>query len=70
MIISGPPVNQIVYEHLAGLIPLIASGGINSPESALDALQHADMVVVSSPFVTEPDHKLAEQRPHDINLDL
>lgn len=66
----GRPVNQIVYEHLAGRIPLIASGGINSPESALDALQHADMVGMSSPFVTEPDfvHKLAEQRPHDINL--
>ncbi|MCP8630912.1 hypothetical protein NMF39_20435 [Acinetobacter baumannii] len=68
----GRPVNQIVYEHLAGRIPLIASGGINSPESALDALQHADMVGMSSPFVTEPDfvHKLAEQRPHDINLEF
>lgn len=46
----GRPVNQIVYEHLAGRIPLIASGGINSPESALDALQHADMVGMSSPL--------------------
>lgn len=68
----GRPVNQIVYEHLAGRIPLIASGGINSPESALDALQHADMVGMSSPFVTEPDfvHKLAEQRPQDIDLEF
>ncbi|MBU5909572.1 hypothetical protein JVW25_23115, partial [Vibrio cholerae O1] len=68
----GRPVNEIVYEHLAGRIPLIASCGINSPESALDALQHADMVGMSSPFVTEPDfvHKLAEQRPHDINLEF
>ncbi|MCS5349068.1 NADH-dependent flavin oxidoreductase [Staphylococcus aureus] len=66
----GRPVNQIVYEHLAGRIPLIASGGINSPESALEALQHADMVGMSSPFVTEPDfvHKLAEQRLDDIDL--
>ncbi|MGU3126798.1 hypothetical protein ACVXZZ_08265 [Staphylococcus aureus] len=30
------------------------------------------MVGMSSPFVTEPDfvHKLAEQRPHDINLEF
>ncbi|EHJ06816.1 NADH-dependent flavin oxidoreductase [Staphylococcus simiae] len=66
----GRRVNQVVYEHLNGRLPLIASGGINSPESALDALQNADMVGMSSPFVTEPDfvHKLADHRPQDIDL--
>ncbi|NQD98499.1 NADH-dependent flavin oxidoreductase, partial [Staphylococcus xylosus] len=49
---------------------MIASGGINSPESALDALKHADMIGMSSPFVTEPDFvtKLANGTPEKINL--
>ena len=66
----GRRVNQVVYEHLNGRIPLIASGGINSPETALDALSNADMVGMSSPFVTEPDfvHKLAEGREDAIDL--
>ena len=63
-------VNQVVYEYLNGHVPLIASGGINTPETALDALNNADMVGMSSPFVTEPDfvHKLAEGREDDIDL--
>lgn len=66
----GRRVNQVVYEHLNGRIPLIASGGINSPETALDALSNADMVGISSPFVTEPDfvRKLAEGREDAIDL--
>ena len=66
----GRRVNQVVYEYLNGRVPLIASGGINTPETALDALNNADMVGMSSPFVTEPDfvHKLAEGREDDIDL--
>ena len=66
----GRRVNQVVYEHLNGRIPMIASGGINSVETALDALQNADMVGMSSPFVTEPDFvsKLKEGHPEQINL--
>lgn len=67
---NGEYVNAVVYKYLNGRIPLIASGGINSPDSALDALQNADMVGMSSPFVTEPDFvtKLKEQRADDIDL--
>ncbi|MDU0462631.1 NADH-dependent flavin oxidoreductase [Staphylococcus ureilyticus] len=69
---NGEYVNAVVYQYLNGRIPLIASGGINSPDSALDALQNADMVGMSSPFVTEPDFvtKLKEQRPEDIDLHI
>ncbi|WP_210126125.1 NADH-dependent flavin oxidoreductase [Staphylococcus sp. GDY8P85P] len=68
----GRRVNQVVYEHLNGRIPLIASGGINSPETALDTLSNADMVGMSSPFVTEPDfvRKLAEGREDAIDLHI
>lgn len=69
---NGEYVNAVVYQYLNGRIPLIASGGINSPDSALDALQNSDMVGMSSPFVTEPDFvtKLKEQRPEDIDLHI
>lgn len=68
----GRRVNQVVYEHLNGRIPLIASGGINSVDTALDAMQNADMVGMSSPFVTEPDFvkKLQAGHPESINLHI
>ncbi|AXI09937.1 NADH-dependent flavin oxidoreductase [Oceanobacillus sp. 143] len=62
--------NQVVYDHIAGRIPVMATGGINSPEKALEAFQFADMVGASTPFVTEPDFvtKLKDGREDDINL--
>ena len=62
--------NQVVYEHMAGRVPIIANGGINSPEKALEALAHADMVGASTPFVTEPDFviKLKDGLEDEINL--
>lgn len=67
---KGRLMNQVVYEHLAGRIPMMATGGINSPEKALEALQYSDMIGLSSPFVTEPDFviKLKEGRENEINL--
>ena len=69
-IYKGQFVNAVVHDYLRGRVPMIASGGINSPESALDALKHADMIGMSSPFVTEPDFvtKLANGTPEKINL--
>ena len=62
--------NQVVYEHIAGRIPIMATGGINSPEKAMEALEFADMVGASTPFVTEPDFvtKLKAGREDEINL--
>lgn len=64
--------NKKVYEHIAGRIPVMATGGINSPEKALEALQFSDMVGASTPFVTEPDFvtKLKEGREAEIDLGL
>nr|WP_138919733.1 NADH-dependent flavin oxidoreductase [Lentibacillus jeotgali] len=62
--------NQVVYEHIAGRIPVMATGGINSPEKALEAFQFSDMIGASTPFVTEPDFvtKLKEGLEDEINL--
>jgi 2,4-dienoyl-CoA reductase-like NADH-dependent reductase (Old Yellow Enzyme family) len=67
---KGKLMNKVVYDHIAGRIPVMATGGINSPEKALEALQFSDMVGASTPFVTEPDFvtKLRDGREDDINL--
>ncbi|RDW16149.1 NADH-dependent flavin oxidoreductase [Oceanobacillus arenosus] len=67
---KGEFMNQVVYEHIAGRIPVMATGGINSPEKVLEAFQFSDMVGMSTPFVTEPDFviKLKDGREDEINL--
>ena len=65
-------INEVVYEHLNGRLPLIASGGINTIEKCEEAILHADMIGLSSPFVAEPDfvEKLKTNHTEDINLDV
>ncbi|WP_211315955.1 NADH-dependent flavin oxidoreductase [Oceanobacillus chungangensis] len=67
---KGKFMNQVVYDHIAGRIPVMATGGINSPEKALEAFQFADLVGASTPFVTEPDFvtKLKNGREDEIDL--
>lgn len=67
---QGEPINKVVYDHLKGRIPMMATGGVNSPEKAMEALEYADMVGASSPFITEPDfvYKLRDGREDDIDL--
>lgn len=69
---EGRYMNEVVYEHFKGRLPIMATGGINTPEKALQALQFADFVGMSAPFVTEPDFvkKLKEGREEDIDLSL
>ena len=65
-------INEVVHEHLAGRIPLMATGGINSIEKSREAIIHAEMIGLSSVFVAEPDFvaKFQENREEDINLDV
>src|SRR5699024_3536697 len=46
---------KVVHNHLNGKIPLMATGGLNSPEKALIAMDFAYMVGGSTPFVSVPD---------------
>jgi 2,4-dienoyl-CoA reductase-like NADH-dependent reductase (Old Yellow Enzyme family) len=67
---KGEFMNQVIYDHVAGRVPVMATGGINSPDKALEALDFSDMVGMSTPFVTEPDfvNKLESGQEDDINL--
>ena len=69
---EGRLINEVVHEHLAGRVPLMATGGINSIEKSREAIMHAEMVGLSSVFVAEPDFvaKFQENREEDINLDV
>jgi len=68
----GQPVNKIVHDHLNGRVVMMATGGINSPDKAMEAIQYADMVGMSSPFITEPDfvNKLVAGKEDEIDLQL
>lgn len=67
---KGELMNQVIYEKLSNRVPVMATGGINSPDKALEALQYSNMVGASTPFVTEPDFvtKLKEGREAEIDL--
>ncbi|MFL2135573.1 NADH-dependent flavin oxidoreductase [Ruoffia sp. FAM 24228] len=67
---EGELVNKAVYDHINGRVPVIATGGINDPDKALEALENADMIGMSSVFVTEPDfvQKLEIGKEGDIRL--
>lgn len=67
---KGEFMNKVIYKHIAGRVPVMATGGINSPEKALEALAYSDFVGMSTPFVTEPDFvaKLQAGEEEAINL--
>lgn len=63
-------INKIVYNHVKGKIPLMVTGGINTPEKALEALEFGDLVGMSSPFITEPDFVKKLERGEEDNITL
>lgn len=68
----GQYINEVVQRHLSGRTVTMATGGINSPDKSLEALEHGDMVGLSSVFVTEPDFvtKIEDGRAEDIDLGI
>lgn len=69
---QGEYMNKIVHNHFKGRLPIMATGGINSPEKAIEALQFSDFTGASTPFVTEPEFviKIAEGRENEIDMEI
>lgn len=69
---KGEFMNKVIYDYIDGRVPVMSSGGINTPDKALEALQFSDMVGASTPFITEPDFvvKLREGKEQYINLNF
>src|SRR5699024_4343499 len=69
---KGEYMNKVIFDYFHDRVPIMATGGINSPDKALEALQFSHLVGMSTPFVTEPDfvHKLKDGKENTINLDI
>lgn len=69
---QGRLVNQVMHEHFSGRLPIMATGGINSPQKAIEALQNADFVGASTPLVVDPEFatKIREGREDTIQLKI
>ncbi len=67
---QGEFMNQVVYDYIAKRTVVMATGGINSPDKALEAIQFADLVGASTPFVTEPEFvtKIKAGKENEIDL--
>lgn len=66
----GRRVNQVVRDYLRNKLPVMATGGMNTPDKAIEALAHADFIGVSTPFVVDPEfaHKIKEGCEESIHL--
>ncbi|MGT2934753.1 NADH-dependent flavin oxidoreductase [Streptococcus castoreus] len=69
-IYHGHLVNQVVWEYLKNRLPVMATGGINTPEKALEAFAYSDFVGLSTPLVVDPEFvsKIREGREKSIHL--
>ncbi|KGR73174.1 NADH-dependent flavin oxidoreductase [Streptococcus phocae subsp. salmonis] len=67
---QGRLVTQVIKEQLKGRLPIMATGGINTPEKAIEALEHADFVGASTPFVVDPEFVLKMQTGNEDKIRL
>lgn len=69
---QGEYMNKVVHDHFKGRLPIMATGGINSPDKALEGLSFSDFVGASTPFVTEPEFavKIAQGQEDLIDLGI
>lgn len=69
---KGQLVNKIIYDKFKGILPIISSGGINTPQKCLDALEYSDLVGLSSVFVADPEfvQKIENDQEDKINLNI
>lgn len=67
---KGEVMNKVVYDYIDGRIPVMATGGINSPDKSIEAIENADLLGLSTPFLTEPEFaiKIEEGREDEIDL--
>lgn len=62
--------NKVIYQKYQNKLPIISSGGINSPDKCLEALKYCDLIGLSSVFVADPEfvEKIRTNRLAEINL--
>lgn len=69
---TGQVMNEIIYKHINGRTVTMVTGGVNSAETAAEAIKYADMIAVATPFVADPEfkEKIKENREEEIGLKI
>ncbi|SEQ54531.1 2,4-dienoyl-CoA reductase [Granulicatella balaenopterae] len=69
---EGQLVTEIIWRHFFGRLPIMATGGINTPEKVAEALKYADFVGSASPLVVDPEflQKMETGRQSEINFKI
>ena len=69
---TGDLMNRVIYDHLAGRVPLMVTGGVNTADKAAEALETTDMIAIATPLLTDPEFflKIKESREDEIDLTI
>ena len=69
---TGDLMNRVIYDHLAGRVPLMVTGGVNTADKAAEALETTDMIAIATPLLTDPGFfiKIKESREDEIDLTI
>lgn len=52
---NNEPIALTVKKHIAGRVPMLLAGNINSPDKALEALKYTDVCVLGRSVLVDPD---------------
>lgn len=68
----GERMNKVIHNHLDGRVPLMVTGGVNTADKAMKALEIADMIAIATPLLTDPEFfiKIKESRENEIDLTI
>lgn len=69
---TGDLMNRVIHDHLAGRVPLMVTGGVNTADKAAEALETTDMIAIATPLLTDPEFfiKIKESREDEIDLTI
>src|SRR5699024_7377655 len=67
---KGEYMNKVDYDNINKRAPVMATGGVNSPDKALEALHYSNIVGASTPFVNEPYIKIKLKESREAYIDL
>ncbi|EHJ56116.1 hypothetical protein HMPREF9318_00491 [Streptococcus urinalis FB127-CNA-2] len=52
---QGQLITQVIHQNFRDRLPIMATGGINTSEKALEALENSDLIGASTPFIVDPE---------------
>lgn len=67
---QGRLVTEVIREQVGDRVPIMATGGVNTPDKCLEALETADLIGLSTPFLVDPEfaQKIESHQADQIEL--